>query len=59
MRLDMKMHAEQGLEEVVALDADDHLARPFVNRCVASEETLFQVRVDCILPRGNREVRTP
>jgi len=48
----MKMHAAQALKEAIALDAEDHLARPISIRSFVPEDALFQVRVGRVLARS-------
>jgi hypothetical protein len=45
------MNLEQNGMEVMALDADDHLVRPVLNRLNLSESQLFQVLVDRLRTR--------
>ena len=45
------MNFKQAGEEVIALDADDHLLRPVLIRINFSESRLFQMQVDCVPAR--------
>ena len=48
----MCSHLMQQGKEVIALDADDHLARPIMIHVVFSEMRLSRVQVDCLPTRN-------
>ncbi len=50
----MESYTAQPPQEVIALDADDHLARPKWIRLNPSEVPLFPVRLGHLLARGLR-----